>query len=177
MIKLQKILVPADFSNNNAPAVLHGCELARRFGAELHLLHIVEPSGGLQSMPQLPDDVALDLLTSSPYARSEIRLQSMPNARGITVVRHVEIGRPHVEIVRYAQQHDIDLIVIGTHGHTGWEHVLLGSVAENVVQHSKCPVLTVHSKPNDDKSAERVAEEHAATAGSTAVTRQEQTLE
>jgi nucleotide-binding universal stress UspA family protein len=64
-------------------------------------------------------------------------------AKGKTIVRSTEWGTPFVEIVRYAKEHDIDLIVLGTHGRTGLKHVLLGSVAENVVRKASCPVLTV----------------------------------
>ena len=56
---------------------------------------------------------------------------------------HVELGRPYVEIVRYARKVSADLIVIGTHGRSGLSHVLLGSVTEKVVRKASCPVLTV----------------------------------
>ena len=146
MIQLKNILIPTDFSNNNQSALQYGCDLARRFGSELHLIHIVEPSGGLVPLPDLPDDVALDLQNSSPIARAELRLKSLPSRevqQKLTVHRHTDIGKPSVEIMRYARTHHIDLIVIGTHGHTGWEHLLLGSVAERIVQKSPCPVLTI----------------------------------
>jgi nucleotide-binding universal stress UspA family protein len=164
MIELGNILVPTDFSGNNQPALQYACELARRFGADLHLLHIVVPSGGLVSLPDLPDNVVLDLQTSSPVARADMRLQNLPSHElglDLTVHRHTDIGTPPVEIVTYARNHQIDLIVIGTHGHTGWEHLLLGSVAERVVQTSPCPVLTIrryespaqHSDATVEKSA------------------------
>lgn len=149
MIELKRILVPTDFSENSQPAIQLACELAQRFGAELFVLHVIEPSGGLQSLPDLPDDVKLDLAMSSPYVRAELRLQTMPAAarsRGLTIHRHVNIGRAATVVLEYAIAHEIDLIVIGTHGHTGWTNVLLGGVAENVVQHSKRPVLTVRSQ-------------------------------
>jgi nucleotide-binding universal stress UspA family protein len=156
MIGLKNILVPTDFSDNNRSAVQYGCDLARRFHAELHLLHIVAPSGGLVPLPDLPDDVALDLQTSSPVARAELRLQQLPDRgqqQGLTVHRHTELGTPSVEIIRYAREREIDLIVIGTHGYTGWEHLLLGSVAERVVQRAPCPVLTVRPSEHPEISA------------------------
>ena len=63
-----------------------------------------------------------------------------------TAIRHVTIGFPIEEIMKYAGEHDIDLIVVGTHGHTGLSHLLLGSVAEKLVRLATCPVLTVHPK-------------------------------
>ena len=164
MLELSNILIPTDFSSNNQPALQYGCDLARRFGADLHLLHIVEPSGGLVPLPDLPDEMTLDLQISSPVARADLRLQQLPareHRPDLTVHRRTDIGTPSVEIVKYAGAHQIDLIVIGTHGHTGWEHLLLGSVAERVVQTSPCPVLTIgpheypsqHSDVTVDESA------------------------
>lgn len=180
MIKLKRILVPTDFSENSQPAIQLACELARRFGGELYLLHVIEPSGGLQSLPDLPDDVKLEFLHNSPYARAELRLSTMPASeeiRGLVVHRHVDIGRPATMALRYANSHDIDFIVIGTHGHTGWSHVLLGSVAENVVQHSKCPVLTVRSQKLRRQTT--VSESDASTPAPSqpSLTRDEQTVE
>ncbi|MCP4511781.1 MAG: universal stress protein, partial [Fuerstiella sp.] len=103
MIELNSILVPTDFSRDNQPALQYGCELARRFGADLHLVHVVEPSGGLVPLPNLPDNIALDLQISSPVARAGLRLQNLPSHEqglDLTVHRHTDIGTPAVEIVR-----------------------------------------------------------------------------
>jgi universal stress protein A len=182
MIELKRVLVPTDFSENSQPALQLGSELAPRFGAELFLLYVVEPSGGLQPLPDLPDDVKLDLLMDSPYARAELRLQTMPasvQSNGLTVHRHVDIGRPATVILEYSKTHDIDLIVIviGTHGNTGWTHVLLGSVAESVVQHSKCPVLTVRSQKVRRELPGSKCEESTIIPERPALTRHEQTVE
>lgn len=180
MIELKRILVPTDFSENSQPAIQLACELARRFGAELFLLHVIEPSGGLQSLPDLPDDLKLEFLHDSPYARAELRLKTMPasaESKGLTVHRHVDIGRASPMVLRYAKSHDIDLIVIGTHGHTGWSHVLLGSVAENVVQHSKCPVLTVRSQNLRRKLPDGESDVSTTAPSQPALTRDEQTVE
>jgi nucleotide-binding universal stress UspA family protein len=76
---------------------------------------------------------------------AEQHLQSVMGA-GSTAIRTVTVGFPVEEIMKYAADHDIDLIVVGTHGHTGLSHLLLGSVAEKLVRLATCPVLTVHPK-------------------------------
>jgi nucleotide-binding universal stress UspA family protein len=73
-------------------------------------------------------------------------LQKVPDPAGTSTpaIREIRIGVPFLEIIRYAKEQDIDLIVVGTHGRSGLSHVLLGSVAERVVRKAPCPVLTVH---------------------------------
>ena len=169
MIGLKNVLVPTDFSHNNQAAMEYGCELARRFEAELHLLHVFEASGGLVPLPDLPADVALDLQSTSPLARAELCLQHLPVPawqQSLTVHRHIQLGTAASEIIRYAREHDIDLIVIGTHGYTGWEHVLLGSVAERVLQIAPCPVLTLRPQEQpetSETSATQVAQQNGPT--------------
>ncbi len=145
MITLKRILVPTDFSAFSQHAIRYGCEFARRFSAELHLANVVEdiypliPESGI-SLPPVSQYLA-DLQKSAEQA-----FQNFPNrewVEGLDVKRIVLTGTPFLEIIRYAREHDIDMIVIGTHGRTGLVHVLMGSVAEKVVRKSHCPVLTV----------------------------------
>jgi nucleotide-binding universal stress UspA family protein len=145
MIQLNRILVPTDFSDYSKPALRYGCEFARRFGAELHLLNSVEdvypmvPESGMLLVP--PEEYLSGLKQTA-----ERRLAAIPEAKlvqGIPIVRHVAVGTPFVEIVRYAKGYEIDLIILGTHGRTGISHMLMGSVAERVVRKAPCPVLTV----------------------------------
>ncbi len=152
MLNLQRVLVPVDFSEFGRHALKYGCEFARRFGAELHLLHVVEdvypivPEAGLV-MPAQGDYLAelqANARTSLDNVPPEEWRHNLPN-----VVRSVESGTPFLEIVRYASEHKIDLIVIGTHGRTGLVHMLMGSVAEKIVRKSPCPVLTVRPEGHD----------------------------
>jgi nucleotide-binding universal stress UspA family protein len=140
MIKLERILIPTDFSEHSRQASKYACELAKRFIAELHLLHVVQPlvlpeSGGL-----LPQD-EVDWEEGRKKDLEELKEPGFEHAT--RVIRTVQTGTPFVEIVRYARDNDIDLIVMGTHGRTGLMHALIGSVAERVVRKSPCPVLTV----------------------------------
>ena len=145
MINLKTILVPTDFSEYSNNALNYGCALSEKFGSELHLLHVLQdlvamvPEPGLAFPP--PGNYMQELQQSSEQA-----LNDLPPAgwgHGPAIVRTTRNGPPFVEIVRYARENEIDLIVIGTHGRGGLAHMLLGSVAEKVIRKASCPVLTV----------------------------------
>ncbi len=144
-MNVKRILFPTDFSELSKAAEKCACDLADQFGAELHVLHVL--SDFFLMMPQtaaavmVPPKVLEDVINSA-----EEEIQKIPPtawASGKPVVRVVQIGSTYDAIVQYAKEHAIGLIVIGTHGRTGLPHVLLGSVAERVVQHAPCSVLTV----------------------------------
>lgn len=149
MIQLQRILVPTDFSDYAAVPLKYGCALAEVFHAELHLLHVLQdlvamvPEPGLAYLP--PGDLIREMQESADQALA--KLPDPAWAKETKVVRATRQGPPFLEIVRYAKENDIDLIVLGTHGRTGLAHVLMGSVAEKVVRKAPCPVLTV--RPGD----------------------------
>ena len=143
-IRIQKILLPTDFSTLSAPATEYACELAAKFDAELHLLHTLEIH--TDSTPAFGMGLALPNYIHESRAAAETSLASLLAPKwsaGRRVIRTVLEGSPKVEIIRYARQHDIDLIVLSTHGRTGLSHVVMGSVAENVVRTAPCPVLTL----------------------------------
>jgi nucleotide-binding universal stress UspA family protein len=141
MIKLARILVPTDFSDCATQAIDYGSELAKRFGAELHLLHVVQPITMAYAYGAAIPEAALHL---EEPAEKELNEIEVPDVEDISrVERSIQSGTPFVEIVRCAKQNNMDLIVIGTHGRTGLNHMLLGSVAEKVVRKASCPVLTV----------------------------------
>jgi nucleotide-binding universal stress UspA family protein len=145
MIKLARILVPIDFSEYGQQALRYGCALSERFGSDLHLLNVLE-----DYYPLVPEAGMMlgdkDQYLSGLRASSERELAKYPDPAwlpGGKVTRTVIVGTPFVEIVRYAREHDIDLIVVGSHGRSGLAHALMGSVAERVVRKASCPVLTV----------------------------------
>jgi nucleotide-binding universal stress UspA family protein len=145
MIDLRRILVPIDFSPHSEQALKYGVALADKFAAELFLVHVFQDltiyqtevvSGAPPIMPPV------DQLTAS--ARSELdRLVREKNLQHVATHPEVIEGSPVEEIVDYAREKDIDLIVLGTHGRGWLAHVLMGSVAEKVVRKAPCPVLTV----------------------------------
>jgi nucleotide-binding universal stress UspA family protein len=144
MLSFKKILAPTDFSEASCAAIEQAAELADRFESELCLVHVVEP------MPSTsPDfDYGFDVSSYEPglYASAEERLQEIQQARvARTVASRCVLcyGEPAREIVRVGQEEATDLIVIATHGLTGWRHLVFGSVAEKVVRMACCPVLTL----------------------------------
>jgi nucleotide-binding universal stress UspA family protein len=150
-IALNRILVPTDFSDTSTAAVKYGVALAEAFGAQLHLLHVVE-----QPVPwQLAGEIAM---VSAPVDDAERRrhveaelaaLLTRDERDKYRVVVATEIGAPFAEIVRYAGREQIDVIVMGTHGRGAIAHLLIGSVAENVVRKAPCPVLTIPTRGHD----------------------------
>ncbi len=151
MIQLKRILIPTDFSEFGQHAIAYGCELAQRFDAELHVLHVVQdafplvPEAGMLTVSHV--EYINQLIESSGQMLEQ--LPDSEKSASQNVVRAVEVGTPFVEIVRYAREQEIDLIVLGTHGRTGLVHMLMGSVAEKVVRKAPCPVLTVRPKGHD----------------------------
>ena len=143
MIKLKTILVPTDFSECSDAAVKYGYALAEAFGATLHLLNVVQDP---YTMPWAAEGFAAPIgdLLADWEAHAKRRLaESVPAAAASKTVVKTQVGSPHPEIVRYAVEQGIDLIVLGTHGRGPLGHMLLGSVAERVVRTAPCPVLTV----------------------------------
>jgi nucleotide-binding universal stress UspA family protein len=145
---VRRILYPTDFSQATKAAARYACDLADQFNAELHLLHVLHDLTSLMPYTAVtlwakPEHIA-DLVTGAQRL-----LDTIPDAvwaNGKAIVRMVRVGHVADEITTYARQHAIDLIVIGTHGHTGLKHALLGSIAEKVVRTAGCPVLTVRDK-------------------------------
>jgi nucleotide-binding universal stress UspA family protein len=149
MISLKHILVPSDFSACSDAAVRYGLELARKFGATLHLLHVVQDPA---SQPWASEGFAVPLLevVDQWQKDAKVRLErSIPPEDHINAVVTCTIASPFPEILHYAAVNDIDLIVMGTHGRGGVSHMLLGSIAEKVVRRAPCPVLTVRQPEHD----------------------------
>jgi universal stress protein A len=147
IISIKRILFPTDFSEPAKEAQQYAMALTGRFGAELHLLHVVPV------MIPFPD-------AASPYVLPEREMQLQVDAADKrlaneldsawaeqhVVVHSAVMGLAVDEILNYVKEHEIDLIVLGTHGHTGLARLLIGSVAEKLVRVASCPVLTVHPK-------------------------------
>ncbi len=145
MIDLRRILVPTDFSKNSENALRYAVAFADKFAAELHLLHVVQDLALF-----IPDTVAVSPIAAPPVDQLTaavreglLKVVREHGLEGRPVCPEVREGVPFHEIIRYAKDKDVDLIVMGTHGRTGLAHVLLGSVTEKVVRKAPCPVLTV----------------------------------
>ena len=140
-MNLTRILFPTDFSDTAGHALDYARDLAARYGASVHVLHVVRDPMSQAWAGEAAGVVIPDLLKSW-RADAERRLREL-SLDGIRTSRAVRVGHAFVEIIQYAKSNEIDLIVMGTHGRGPVEHLLLGSVAEKVVRKAPCPVLTV----------------------------------
>ena len=143
MITLKTILVPSDFSECSDEAVRYGLELGRRFDARVHLLHVVQDP---VTQPWAAEGFSVPLfdVVDEWQKEAEKRLRaSVPVEDTDRVTVKAIVATPYAEILDYAAAHDVDLIVMGTHGRGGMSHLLLGSIAERVIRRAPCPVLTV----------------------------------
>jgi universal stress protein A len=145
MLEIRSILAPTDFSEHVKPALRYAVGLAERFGATLHLIHVlpdIVPSGpDLMIAPALPPEYYRDTEAESLEALKGVLDPSWGSVESIE--RGVRWGDPVDGVVGYASEHAIDLIVVATHGRTGLSHALLGSMAERIVREAPCPVLAV----------------------------------
>ena len=147
MLPVKKILCPTDFSEPAAEGYKNARILAKHFGAELLVLHVNTP------IPVVPMgegaihfDVAEYRKEMADYARSRLNEWiGQALGEGVNTTPLLGEGDAAEEIVREADKQEVDLIVIATHGHSGWRKLVTGSVTEKVVRTSARPVLTVHS--------------------------------
>ena len=142
MVQFKRILCPVDFSEHSSAALAQAAEVARKFGAELTLLHVVEP---------ILYPVAYGLPPVSPVDYESVARESASAAlerlaaglAGLKPSTRVDAGAASQRISEVAREEGFDLIVLATHGYTGLKHVLLGSTAERVVRFAPCAVLVV----------------------------------
>lgn len=143
MIEIRKILVPTDFSGHADLAADYAMELAARFDAQVCFLHVYDmptyvlPDGALLPAADVVANLMADIEKRLDGLKARYRETTVP------IRSETRQGVPLAEIVRFAKEDATDLIVMGTHGRTGIEAFLIGSVAEKVVRKAPCPVLTV----------------------------------
>jgi universal stress protein A len=149
MKPIRKILVPVDFSEPSHAALNCAAELAQSFDATIDVLHVCEvpaflPARGI-ALEGAADLSLLELVKkNSEHALEQFVAEA--SKRGVRIHEaRSELGTPSHTIVDLAAEGGYDLIVIGTHGRTGLSHALIGSVAERVVRHARCPVLSLRS--------------------------------
>lgn len=160
---MKRILVPLDFSANATRALDYACALAKKFDAALHLVHVCEvPSMMTGSMDAYA--IAYTDWSQQMGDEAERELEKLrPRLAGVTVSTEVLFGNPARAIVTAARTNDVDLIVMGTHGHGPVMHVVMGNVAERVVRTADCPVLTLRG-PRDVEAGTRKTAAGAAAA-------------
>jgi len=150
-LNFRKILVPVDFSDCSMAGLNYAKMLAKQFRAKLVLQHSVAVQYFITNDEYARYDLPLLMEQAERTARQQMRdLVQKTDWEGIPVQSCVEIGHPGQHICARTETKGADLVVLSTHGRTGLKHVLLGSVAEDVVRHAACPVLVVPSRDRSD---------------------------
>ena len=147
-IQIKRVLFPTDFSELSLHALRYAREMSEQFDAQLHCLHVVDEAQ--QYWTALgPEAAPIGPPMEDLLAMAESQMQAFADAHLVGLkylaITKVVVGKPFVEVIRYAKEITCDLIVIATHGRGGVMHILLGSTAEKVVRKAPCPVLTVRS--------------------------------
>lgn len=140
------VVAGIDFSGVSRPVVQAALKLATIDGGELHLVHVL-PTPANPIAGGSPADRKLHSADRIDQARQAMgRLAAEVGPSTIRIVGHLRVGKPDEEIAQLASDLGADLIVVGTHGQTGVERLVLGSVAETLVRHAPCPVLALRPK-------------------------------
>lgn len=151
-MNVKKILFPTDFSEGSDNALPYAADMVKHYGAKLYLLHVIQDIAGATA--SYVPHVSLDELyrDMEKNAAKEIDRYGIEELRGIKDIERIVVkGRPYEEILKFARENKVDLIVIGTHGRKGLDRVIFGSTAEKVVRDAPCPVLSVRLPDHEVK--------------------------
>lgn len=170
--KVERILVPTDFSETASLAINHAIDLAKRFEAEVFLVHVLE-TGAYQGIFSPSKKTEYNELEDAQIHLQK-EAEKLEKESGINISQEVVSGRIYEEIVKAAEDADADLIVMGTHGSSGWEEFFVGSNAFKVVTQTSAPVLSIQEQaknpeckniilPMDRTPESRQKVRHAAT--------------
>lgn len=144
MFRIKKILAPTDCSKPSIDAMLYAVQMAEAFQADLVVLRVIPSPTEIYDEGILVRDYSFEITPEQIQAVKDFWYNYVGNEKESEFV--VLKGDAFDEIIRYSQENAIDMIVMGTHGYTGFKHIFMGSVAEKVVRYSTIPVLTVKQK-------------------------------
>jgi nucleotide-binding universal stress UspA family protein len=157
MVEIKNILVPTDCSELSQKALQYAISLAKTFKAKMTLLYVTDDISAMGiEAGYLPDQVIQKMFDEKKKS-DEKQLEdfwSHNNKSDVKAELKILNGDTYSQIVKFAKKVNIDIIIMGTHGRTGFQHILMGSVAEKVVRYSPYPVLTVKSEGYQFKSAD-----------------------
>jgi nucleotide-binding universal stress UspA family protein len=160
MLPIHTILHATDFSVHSDYALRLACSLARDYGARLVVLHVSAPPVVVYGSGIVPPEPE----THRAEAREQLEQLQVSNAN-VRTERRLEEGEPAEEILRVANEIHANLLIMGTHGRTGLQRLLMGSVAEEVVRQASCPVLTVKTPFPSRSHVSHALPQKAQTAG------------
>ncbi|HUK56344.1 MAG TPA: universal stress protein [Nitrospiria bacterium] len=163
---IKKILVPTDFSEGSDRAIRYAAMMARVLKAQVRLIHVIQPYAyGMTETFNVVDHYSALKTIAEPLLEEVCKALQKT---GLTVEAELANGVTHREILQAARRTGADLIIMGTHGRSGVDHLLLGSVAEKVVRLASCPVLTVRGEAKKaDGAKKKTASNNKAGAGAT----------
>jgi universal stress protein A len=145
MFNIKNILLPTDFSNLSLSAARYAVDIAKQYGAKVHLLNVLEKTPPILAIRSLDLSEEKIIKTIDDDAQNSLKkaLEKINQDKSVEIVPVIKKGVDFETIIEYSEANSIDLIVIATHGRTGILHTLLGSVAEKVIRYAKCPVLVI----------------------------------
>jgi universal stress protein A len=147
LFRLKRILVPVDFSECSKKALAYAVPFAKQFGAEIVIAYVVQPYIPVPEMTAVDTTAILAQMRESGKCELEkLRISITDDIKLTTVLR---VGHPAQEIVNAAEELDVDLILLSTHGRTGLGRMFFGSIAEHVTRYARCPVLTVREREHE----------------------------
>ncbi len=145
MLNFKNILVPTDFSENSINALEFALYLAKQSKSIIHVLHIIEP---ISRSKTFNDNFSELKFEKSRFLDAEEELRRFVNRislQGVQIVEALDPGKPHEQILSYSRHHNIDLIVIASHGWTGLTNMTTGSIANKILRSSEVPTILVKS--------------------------------
>ncbi len=145
MLSIKKILLPTDGSESSFEALIYASSFAREYKVTVYIMTVIEIHHSIYDV--YADEISLDIQESKIASLVNKRLDEFEKkARELSIqdiIKITRFGIPYHEIVNFAKEENVDLIVMGTHGRSGIAHFLIGSVTEKVIRTSPCPVLVV----------------------------------
>lgn len=146
LFQLKRVLVPVDFSTCSKKALAYAVPFAKQFGAEIVIAYVVQPYIPVPEMAAVDTEAILAQMRESGNELEKLRLSITADVKIKTLLR---VGHPAQEIVKAAEELDVDLILLSTHGRTGLGRVFFGSVAEHITRYARCQVLTVREREHE----------------------------
>ncbi len=143
MSKIKKILAPTDYSDLSCVGLQRAFESAHDAGAELIVLHVVDMGNDWFGKHENLGPVRTLMAEQTEFLDKFLREKFAALMNLVEVRQKVELGAAHVNIADLAGREAVDLVIMSTHGRTGLDHILLGSVTEKVIAHAPCPVMAI----------------------------------